>query len=32
MCDKGAGYYSHALKFVPDCYKAQRMCEKAVDA
>ena len=23
--------YPHALEFVPECYKTQKMCDKAVD-
>ena len=30
MCDKGIYNNPHALKFVPDCYKTQEMCNKAV--
>ena len=31
MRDKAAGNYPHALEFVPECYKAQNLCDKAVD-
>ena len=34
MCNKAVGNYPHALKFVPECYKTQKifkMCGKAVD-
>ena len=24
-------YYPHALEFVPECYKIQKMCDDAVD-
>ena len=32
MCDKTVDNYSHALEFIPECYKTQKMCDKAVDA
>ena len=32
MCNKALGNYVHALKFVPDQYKTQEMCNKTVDA
>ena len=31
MCDKAVDNYSHALKFVPDCYMTQKMSDKAVN-
>ena len=33
MCGKAVHYYSHvfSLELVPDCYKAQKMCDKAID-
>ena len=31
MCDKVILKSSGTLKFVPDCYKNQKMCNKAVD-
>ena len=31
MCNKAVDNYAHALKFVPDQCKAQKMCIKAVD-
>ena len=30
MCDKAANTYS-ATQFVPECYKTQEMCDKAVN-
>ena len=32
MCYKTVYNYSHALAFIPECYKTQKMCNKAVDA
>ena len=29
MCNKAVDNYAHALKFVPDCYMTQEMCDKA---
>ena len=31
MCNKAVDRYLHALEFVPDCYKAEKMCSKAID-
>ena len=31
MCDKVADYYSHALEFVRNYYKTQKICDEAVD-
>ena len=31
MCVKCENSYSHALEFVPDCYKLQKRCNKAID-
>ena len=31
MCDKAILENGGTLKFVPDCYKNQEMCNKAVD-
>ena len=31
MCDKAADYYSHAIEFVSNCHKTEKMCDKAVD-
>ena len=30
MCNKAVDNYSHALEFVPECYKIQKMYDKAV--
>ena len=30
MCYKTVDNYFHALEFLPKCYKAQKMCDKAV--
>ena len=30
MCNKATDNYSHALEFVPECFKTQNMCDKAV--
>ena len=30
MYDKAVDNYRHALKFAPDCYKTQKLCDKAV--
>ena len=30
-CNKVVDNYPHALEFVPDCYKTQEMCNKAVN-
>ena len=31
ICNKADDNYSHALEFVPECYKTQKMCGKAVN-
>ena len=31
MCDKAILENSGTLKFIPDCYKNQEMCNSAVD-
>ena len=31
MCNEAVDNYAHALEFVPDCYKTQKMCNKAVN-
>ena len=31
MCNKAVANYPHALEIVPECYKTQNMCVKAVD-
>ena len=31
MCNKAVGNYLEALSFIPECYKTQEMCDKAVD-
>ena len=31
MCNKIIGNYPHALEFVPECYKTQKMSDKAVN-
>ena len=31
MCDKPVNTYSSAIKFVPECFMTQEMCEKAVN-
>ena len=31
MCDKTVDNYSRALKCVPDCFKTQKLCDKAVN-
>ena len=30
MCVKAVAHYYHALRFVPNIYKTQKMCNKAV--
>ena len=30
MCDKTVNNYSYTLKFVPECYMTQKMCDNAV--
>ena len=30
-CDKAVDNYTHPLEFAPDCYKTDKMCEKAVN-
>ena len=29
MCNKAVENYPYALDFVPECYKAEKMCDKA---
>ena len=31
MCDKAVDNYPHASEFVPECYKAQKLCGRAID-
>ena len=31
MCDKDVSIYPSTIKFVPECYKTQEMCDKAVN-
>ena len=31
MYSKAVDHYPHALEFVPECYKIQKMCNKDVD-
>ena len=31
MCNKAVGNYPHVLEFVPECFKTQVMCNKAVN-
>ena len=31
MCNQAVDNYTHALKFVPYCYKAQEMCDKVAN-
>ena len=31
MCHKDVDNYSHALEFVPECYKTQNMCGNTLD-
>ena len=31
LCNKAIDNYTHALEFVPKCYKTQKMCDKAVN-
>ena len=31
MCNKAVEIYYHALKFVPKCYKTQKMCDITVN-
>ena len=31
MPDKAVYNYPHALEFLPECYKTQKICNKAVD-
>ena len=31
MCNKVAYNFLHALELVPECYKSQKMCDKAVN-
>ena len=31
MCDKPVDSYSHALEFIPECYKNPNICDKALD-
>ena len=30
MCDKAVNTYHSTIKFVPECYKTQEMCDQAV--
>ena len=32
MCSKVVNTYPHALEFVPECYKAQQMCDTNIDS
>ena len=29
MCNKAADSYAHSLGSIPNCYKAQKICDKA---
>ena len=31
MCNKAVDNYPHALEFVSECFKTQKMCDIAVD-
>ena len=31
MCNKEVDNYNHALEFITECYKTQRVSDKAVD-
>ena len=31
MCNKTVANYAYALEYVPEWYKTQKMCDKAVD-
>ena len=31
MCNQAVDNYTHALKFVPYCYKTQEMCDKVAN-
>ena len=31
MCDKAVHTYSSTIKFVPECFMTQEMCDKAVN-
>ena len=31
MCNKAVDNYHHALEFVIECYKTQKMCDKVVN-
>ena len=31
MCNKAVENYPHALEFVPECIKTQKICHKAVN-
>ena len=28
MCNKAVDNYSHALEFIPECYKTQKTCDE----
>ena len=31
MCNKAVNTYPSTIRFVPECYKAQDVCDKAAD-
>ena len=31
MCDEAIDDYSPTIQFVPECYKTQKMCDKAIN-
>ena len=31
MCNKAVDNYSHALEFIPECYKTQKTCDEVVN-
>ena len=31
MCDKAVNTHLSAIQFIPECYKTQEMCDKAVN-
>ena len=31
MCGEAVENYAHALEFVPNCYKTQKICDKAAN-
>ena len=31
MCNKAVNTYPSAIQFVPECYKTQEICDKAVN-